>query len=60
MELVFNSLPVIPLRVTSPFGKRDTGIKNATTYHKGVDLGRNKSLNETPILAVADGTVIKN
>lgn len=56
----FNSLPVKPLRITSKFGPRNTGIKGASTNHKGIDLGGNKNLNETPILCVAPGHVKKN
>lgn len=56
----FDSLPVKPLRITSKFGKRNTGIKGASTYHKGIDLGRDFSKDKTPILCVKDGTVIKN
>lgn len=56
----FNSLPVEPLRVTSKFGKRNTGIKGASTYHKGVDLGRDFTKPETSILSVADGIVLSN
>lgn len=60
MSIQFNSLPVIPLRITSKFGPRNTGIKGASTYHKGIDLGRNKALAETQICAVADGVVASN
>ena len=56
----FNSLPVIPLRVTSVFGKRNTGIKGASTFHKGIDLGRDKSKTITNIYSVADGVVYSN
>ncbi|MHC1722429.1 MAG: M23 family metallopeptidase [Aminipila sp.] len=58
--IVFNHLPVSPLRVTSKFGPRNTGIKGASTYHKGIDLGRDFSKAETPILCVADGAVFNN
>jgi len=58
--IVFNHLPVEPLRVTSKFGPRNTGIKGASTYHKGIDLGRDFSKPETPILSVADGVVFNN
>ena len=57
MSIQFNSLPVNPLRITSPFGPRNTGIKGASTYHKGIDLGRNWNLSETPVYSVASGTV---
>jgi len=54
-------LPVnAPLRITSPFGPRRTNIKGASTYHRGVDIGRDFSQNDTKILAACDGTVISN
>ncbi len=57
----FNSLPIDgPLRITSKFGPRNTGIKGASTYHKGIDLGRDKSKSETNILSVAAGIVVRN
>lgn len=59
--MIFKSLPVdAPLRITSKFGPRDTGIKGASTNHKGIDLGRDKAKAETAILSVADGVVIYN
>ena len=57
---MFNHLPVEPLRVTSKFGPRNTGIKGASTYHKGIDLGRDFSKVETAILSVANGRVLSN
>ena len=61
MNVEFNSLPVsAPLRITSKYGKRSTGITNASTFHKGVDLGRDWSKNETEVLAGKDGTVAAN
>jgi len=57
----FNFLPVdAPLRITSKYGKRNTGIRNASTFHKGVDLGRDFSKPKTRILAVKDGVVSEN
>jgi murein DD-endopeptidase MepM/ murein hydrolase activator NlpD len=53
-------LPVEPLRITSKFGPRNTGIKGASKDHKGIDLGRDKSKAETNILSVAAGTVASN
>ena len=41
-------------RKTSNFGPRNTGIKGASTFHKGIDLAAPKG---TPIYASADGTV---
>lgn len=56
----FESLPVnAPLRITSGYGERT--IDGKKEFHKGVDLGRNKEVNEVAaILAVKDGTVIRN
>ncbi|WP_165445444.1 M23 family metallopeptidase [Bacilliculturomica massiliensis] len=60
-SIKFHSLPVdAPLRITSPFGQRDTGIPGATTYHSGIDLGRDIYKPETRILAVAPGTVAES
>lgn len=56
--MYFNHLPVVPLRITSRFGKRNTGIKGASTFHRGIDLGGNGS--DTPIYAVRRGVVITN
>ena len=57
----FNSLPVdAPLRITSKFGPRNTGIEGASTFHKGIDLGRDKTKPETNVLAVASGIVFGN
>ena len=61
MSVIFYSLPVdAPLRITSYYGKRDTGISGASTDHKGIDLGRDFSKSQTNILSVADGVVINN
>lgn len=61
MYIQFNSLPVnAPLRITSPFGPRRTNIKGASTYHRGVDIGRDFSQKDTKILAASDGIVISN
>jgi murein DD-endopeptidase MepM/ murein hydrolase activator NlpD len=53
-------LPVEPLRITSKFGPRNTGIKGASKDHKGIDLGRDKTKSTTNILSVAAGTVASN
>lgn len=58
-------LPYSPLRITSGFGPRNTGIVGASTYHKGVDIGVDKSKPYTatdggPVTAVLPGTVIGN
>lgn len=58
--MIFNSLPVIPLRITGSYGPRKTNIIGATTNHKGVDLGANNNLTETPILCVSPGTISRN
>jgi len=57
----FNSLPIDgPLRITSKFGPRDTGISGASKNHMGIDLGRDKSKAETNLLSAAEGTVLNN
>lgn len=61
MNIIFNSLPVdAPKRITSSFGPRKTGIPGASTYHKGIDMGRDFSKPQTAILAVKKGTVSSN
>lgn len=61
IKIQFYSLPVnAPLRITSPFGQRDTGIPGATTYHSGIDLGRDIYKPETDVLAVAGGKVTQS
>lgn len=56
-----SSLPVdAPLRITSKFGGRSTGISGASKSHAGVDLGRDTSKSKTNILAVKAGTVVSN
>jgi len=56
-----SSLPVdAPLRITSKFGGRDTGISGASKSHAGIDLGRDTSKSKTNILAVKAGTVVSN
>lgn len=59
--MIFRSLPIDgPLRITSHFGPRNTGIKGASTYHQGIDLGRDFSKLQTAVLAVHGGTVSTN
>ena len=59
--MIFRSLPIDgPLRITSHFGPRNTGIKGASTYHQGIDLGRDFSKLQTAVLAVHGGTVSAN
>ena len=59
--MVFSSLPLdAPLRITSPYGKRKAPITGATTWHAGVDLGRDWNKQETAIKAVKSGTVVRN
>lgn len=55
-------LPYEPCRITSKFGKRNTGIPGASTDHKGIDIGVNRSKPYTatdggPVVAVLDGKV---
>ena len=60
-EIEFSSLPVdAPLRITSKFGERSTGISGASKSHAGVDLGRNINSSKTKILAVKAGTVVSS
>lgn len=40
--------------ISSKFGKRNTGIPGASTYHYGIDIAAGEG---TPIVAYADGTV---
>ena len=61
----FQHLPYTPLRITSGFGPRNTGIPGASTYHLGVDIGTDKSKPYTatdggPVTAVLPGQVISN
>ncbi len=59
--MIFRSLPIDgPLRITSRFGPRNTGIKGASTYHQGVDLGRDFAKPQTAILAVHGRMVSAN
>lgn len=58
--IIFNSLPVVPLRITSKYGPRNTGLKGASRFHRGIDLGRDFSRRETEILSVADGVIANN
>lgn len=55
----FNSPPVPKVRITSRYGKRNTGIAGASTFHRGIDLGGSGS-GVTPILAVRRGIIEKN
>ncbi len=61
----FQSLPYIPLRITSGYGERTILVKGATKWHDGVDLGRDKSKYPDPmgasgdVLAVMDGEVVE-
>lgn len=60
MSFQFNNPPVIPYRQTSDFGRRNTGIVGASTDHKGIDAGRDKSKLKTAVLSVSPGKVILN
>lgn len=58
-------LPYAPLRITSGYGPRNTGIPGASTFHQGVDLGTDKSKPYTatdggPVTAALSGTVCSN
>lgn len=58
-------LPYSPLRITSGFGPRNTGIAGASTYHPGVDIGTDKTKPYTdtdggPVTAALPGVVISN
>ena len=57
----FESLPYAPLRITSGFGSRQTGIPGASIYHKGVDIGADKSKypgsDGGPVVCVLPGIV---
>lgn len=60
-KIIFHSLPIDgPLRVTSKFGPRNTGITGASTIHKGIDLGGDKSKPQTNLLSVASGKIKTN
>lgn len=49
-----------PYRLTSRFGTRNTGIKGASTYHKGLDFGAKRpNVDGDNVYAVADGVVEK-
>ena len=48
--------PVKSRRITSPFGPRNTGIKGASTNHKGVDIGSVGYTSE--VYAAKSGKVI--
>lgn len=41
-------LPYVPLRITSAYGERNTGIVGASTFHNGVDIGMDKSKYKYP------------
>ena len=56
----FNCNPVEPIRITSRFGKRNTGQKGASTYHKGIDLGRDFRKDETKLILTNEATLVKN
>lgn len=56
----FNFNPVEPIRVTSPFGPRKTGLIGATKNHMGVDLGINRALAKTPVILTNKAKLVKN
>lgn len=56
--MTFSSYPIDgPFRVTSKYGPRNTGIAGASTFHKGIDIGRDFSKPSTNVLSVKAGTV---
>ena len=66
--IVFQNLPYVPLRITSPYGDRTEQVKNipgATKWHDGVDIGRDKKKYPSAtedggdVLAVMDGVVVE-
>ena len=64
-NMKFKCLPVDPLRITSKFGPRNTGITGASTNHLGIDLGTNRSIYKGtndggPVKAVLSGKVISS
>lgn len=63
MRNLFKSLPIDidykkEFRVTSMYGKRNTGIAGASKFHKGIDIGRNISRHITYVKSVAAGYVV--
>ncbi len=58
--IILSHLPVIPMRITSKYGNRETGIRGATINHKGIDLGRNPNTTDTPIFSVGSGKISNN
>ena len=65
MKIQFERLPYEPLRITSRYGPRKTGIKGASTNHKGVDLGADRTLytgskDGGPVRAVLPYTVAES
>lgn len=65
MKIKLERLPYEPLRITSRYGLRKTGIKGASTDHKGVDIGADRSLykgntNGGPVRAVLPYTVTES
>ena len=57
----FQCLPIDgPLRVTSSYGKRSTGIAGASSWHRGIDLGGVRNRAETKVLSVLPGKVKAN
>lgn len=57
VPLVKKWIMPVKARITSYFGRRNTGIKGASKNHKGIDLGASRN---TPIKATQNGSVMKN
>lgn len=61
MKFVLQHLPYdAPLRITSPYGPRHTGIKGASTFHHGIDLGKDWNKPHTNITAAGPGIIRQN
>lgn len=61
MNFTLQHLPYdAPLRITSPYGPRHTGIKGASTFHHGIDLGRDFGKPHTHITAASLGVIREN
>lgn len=56
----FNFNPVTPVRITSRFGRRNTGIRGASTIHKGIDFGRDFSKSVTKCILTNDAKCVEN
>lgn len=57
---IFKSLPYSPLRITSAYGPRKAPSQGASTNHRGVDIGPDKSIGPDLwfVTSVANGMVL--